>query len=116
MGKSKKEKGAVLDADLALAQAANTLVAATEKAEFLNDTEALMKIAGGWMEIHEYLTGTPHHGGPRKNPLGFAASIAHEEEELEEELDDAVAAEGKSSRRIYAQYGEFRVPKGRYRR
>lgn len=109
-----EEEYMILDGDVALAQAAEVLMAAAEKAELLNDTDSLMKIAGGWMEIHEYLTGTEHH--PKKQQLGFVSSKSHEQEDEEEELDDAIAAEGRSSSGIYAQHGKLRIPKSRYLR
>lgn len=103
-----------LDADGALVHAANVLMLATEKADYANDTVALMKIAGGWMEIHEYLAGVPHHA-ERKQPLGFAPAKPTEVEE--EELDDAIAAEGRSINRVYPQYGELRKsPRRHFRR
>lgn len=107
--------GEILDADGALVHAANVLMLAQEKADYANDTQALMKIAGGWMEIHEYLAGVPHHG-EKKQPLGFAPAKPTEEEE--EELDDAIAAtEGRGSRRVYAQHGQLRKPaRGHFRR
>lgn len=102
-----------LDANEALVQAAEALLRATAKAEMLNDTAALMKIAGGWMEIHEYLAGTPHHE-PRKQPLGFAPAPPAEQEE-EEELDDAIATtEGRSKRGLHAEYGQLRKSTGRH--
>lgn len=113
-----------LDADLALAQASNTLLLATEKAEMLNDVAALMKIAGGWMEIHEYLTGQPHHN--KKQPLGFVGSSSNEThtETESEELDDAVGDESDSDSadesdgiaRVHAQHGKLRIAPSRYRR
>lgn len=106
--------GEILDADGALVHAANVLMLAQEKADYANDTQALMKIAGGWMEIHEYLAGVPHHA-EKKQPLGFAPAKPAEVEE-EEELDDAVAAEGKSIRWVHSQHGKLREPTFRYRR
>jgi len=126
-----EEEGVVLTPDLALAEAANALSRAAEKAELLNDTESLMKIAGGWLEIHEYMTGTPHK--EKKLPLGFVSTKSHElEEEEVEELDDAVGEsegpEGRSSsqsrgarttnhrvRGVYPQHGELRITPSRYR-
>lgn len=119
MGRRKKEEEeAELTADLALAQAANTLILATEKAEYDNDSAALMKIAGGWMEIHEYLAGT-HVEEDKKTPLGFTNAHTIEAEE-EEELDDAIAAEGRGTtsngvRGLYPQHGKFRVTSRRHR-
>jgi len=109
------DDGEYLTADGALVHAANTLMLATEKAEYANDTPALMKIAGGWMEIHEYLAGVGHHE-PRKQPLGFAPAPPKElKEEEEEELDDAIAAtEGYRKRGLHAEYGKLRKSKGGY--
>lgn len=111
----------ILNADSALGFAAETLDKATDMAEKMNDTQALMKIAGGWMEIHEYLSGTPHHE-PRKQPLGFAPAKPPTEEEVEE-LDDAIGEpEGRSATRysrsgLHPQHGEFRVTsRRRFRR
>lgn len=108
-----------LDADLALAQASNALLLATEKAEMLNDVPALMKIAGGWMEIHEYLTGQPHHN--KKQPLGFAGSSSNQTHTESEKLDDAVGDESNPDStdesdgiaRIHAQHGKLRITPSR---
>ena len=108
-----EDEGETLDAGAALAQAANVLVTAADKAEIMNDVQALMKIAGGWMEIHEYLTGGSHEF-TTKTPLGFANAKPQTQTREEEELDDAVAAEGYSKRRIHSQHGELRKFKGRY--
>lgn len=94
MGKKKQveevEEEVELTPDLALAQAANVLILASEKADHNNDVEALMKIAGGWMEIHEYLAGS-HSPEQRKPALGFVGNKSIEAEL--EELEDAIAAE-----------------------
>jgi hypothetical protein len=100
------EVEAELTAGVALAQAGNVLITAADKAEAMSDVDALMKIAGGWMEIHEYLTGNTH-GENKKLSLGF--TNAHTQEVEEEDLDDAIAAEdrirsstkGKRIRRVY---------------
>lgn len=105
MGRPKKEAPVEdesvieLDSTVALEQAGNALLMATEKANYNNDVEALLKIAGGWMEIHEYLAGvTQHHN---KSPLGFTSIKAEREEEEVEELDDAIAdTEGRSTQSI----------------
>lgn len=107
----------VLDADEALVRAANTLTLAMEMAETLNDTQSMLKIAQGWLEIHECLGG----GAPRaekKNRLGFVAPSILEEED-EEELDDAIAAEDRASAslsrsRVHPQHGKLRKSQGRY--
>ncbi len=115
------DEGVELTPDLALAEAANALSRAAEKAELLNDTESLMKIAGGWLEIHEYMTGTPHK--EKKLPLGFVSTKSHESEEEDEveELDDAIGepeARRTTHHRIggvYPQYGQLRITPSRYR-
>jgi hypothetical protein len=86
----KKEEVLQLTSVSALEQAGNTLLLATEKADYNNDVDALLKIALGWMEIHEYLAGTPHHD--KKQEFGFASTKADDEEEVEE-LDDAISTE-----------------------
>jgi hypothetical protein len=121
MGKKNKkveEEAPELDSDLALGQAAATLILATEKAEHNNDVAALMKIAGGWMEIHEYLANS-NTEEERKTPLGFTNAHTQETEE-EEELEDAIAAEARSATRIsvgriHAKHGKFRVIKSGHR-
>lgn len=75
-----------------LEQAANLLFRAEEKADYNNDTDSLMKIAAGWMELHEYLSGRPDES--KKHPLGFTGGlrgIADDGEYEEGELADAVA-------------------------
>lgn len=101
-----------LNSDVALGQAAATLILATEKAEYNNDVAALMKIAGGWMEIHEYLATGQHAHEETKPVLGF--TNAHAQETEEEELEDAIAAEARSTTRIsvgriHPKHGKFRI-------
>lgn len=62
-----------LTASSALQLASETLMVAQEKAEMLNDTESLMKIAAGWMELHEYLVGNERE--EKKQPLGFTGGL-----------------------------------------
>lgn len=80
-----------VDAKSTLEQACNLLFRAEEKALATCDVDSLMKIAAGWMELHEYLNGTPEVS--KKQPLGFTGGLRSQENdgEPDDELADAIA-------------------------
>ncbi len=85
-----------VNAKSTLEQACNLLFRAEEKAIATCDVDSLMKIAAGWMELHEYLNGRPEEH--KKVPLGFTGGLRSQENdgESDDELADAIADEGES--------------------
>lgn len=81
----------LVDPKSTLEQACNILFKAEHLAETLNDVDSLMKIAAGWMELHEYLNGRPDEA--KKQPLGFTGGLRNQEVDgqYDDELADAVA-------------------------
>ena len=82
----RKEEVFEITADSMLSQAVETLFVAKDKADMLNDTDGLMRIAAGWMELYEHLNGTERM--EKKMPLGFTGGLRGTPEPEEEVTDD----------------------------
>lgn len=86
---SDDEEFLTLDANTALAQAAETLFLAAKIADKMNDTEGAMNVVAGWLEVHDRLRGVEH----KHKTFGFSSVFDKTEPECddEEELADAEA-------------------------
>lgn len=78
----KKPKEIELDANGALSLAAETLMRAADVAEKINDTETLLNVAAGWIEIYARLE--PEAEEKPKPPLGFG-KFPHQHHTVEPE-------------------------------
>lgn len=74
-----------IDAEVVLVEAANTLYRAADLADRMNDSDAMMNVVAGWLEVHERFTDAQINK-PRQ--IGFCAPEAEvvEVEESEEIL------------------------------
>ena len=85
--KTQEDDTVTLNAGVCLAQAGQTLLDATEMAKFMNDTESMLSIAAGWMELAERFDPSPELSGRKKPPLGFSTFPMSKDEDDDDECD-----------------------------
>lgn len=85
--KTEEDDGVILNAATCLAQSGQTLLDATEMAKFMNDTESMLSIAAGWMELAERFDPSPESSGRKKPPLGFSTFPMSKDEDDDDECD-----------------------------
>lgn len=75
-----------LTQDSSMEKAAETLIRAADLAEKTNDTDAIMNVVAGWLEIHDRFV-----GAERDKPKNFGFSATFSQQQQVEELEPAVS-------------------------